>query len=689
MSTSRSKDEPITCKRARRSLGLIPIMLASQTPDAASQVVDTTLDAVEVHASSPKMPEGVGLSRDQLSKRAGATAVLEAKLYLDGRAATVVDALSYAPGVLAQTRYGQEARLSIRGSGLQRGFLMRGIQLYQDGIPLNQTDGSGEFQSIDPLGTKFIEVWRGSNALEYGANGLGGAVNFVSSTGLGAPRLALRNQAGSFGQLQSYVGIATYDESKDLLVTVSRSEQDGWREQSAYEADRLSGNVGLMLSGNLELRLFLAHVDSKMQMPGSLTRAQLASSPRKAAPGYVDQRASNDLIQTRSALRMTWRPSPKTDLTGSFFRVERDRFHAMTVGILEQDMRDAGFNARASLNLGSPSLPRRLILGLGAAKLAGREQRSTNIGGSAGSETGRTTLRAEQDVAYAEYTHGVVPDWSIQLGLQTVSAERWLIDHLQPTSSYEAAFDGVSPKLGLLHDVSQDSQAFANLSKSFEAPPFAELVFKPGRAPTRAQEALTLEVGWRSRSQSYTWDVAIYRSRVRGELLSLTDASGVALGTVNADRTIHQGLELSGSAFLDADLQLRAHYLYNDFRFHQDITYENRRLAGVPAHYVRLELQWKPKPWLQVSPSLEWQPSGAWVDHANTVEADGFALLNLTASGEIGNGWRWFVEGRNLADRRYVSTTTVQANAHSRDGAYYFPGDGRAFYLGLSWNSSS
>ncbi len=38
------------------------------------------------------------------------------------------DTLSFVPGVFAQKRYGEEVRLSIRGSGLSRGFHMRAGQ---------------------------------------------------------------------------------------------------------------------------------------------------------------------------------------------------------------------------------------------------------------------------------------------------------------------------------------------------------------------------------------------------------------------------------------------------------------------------------------------------------------------------------------------------------------------------------
>lgn len=657
-------------------------IVPAQAQDAAA------LPQVEVrapHLAGPEAERQLRAAREELARRAGATAVVEAASYMNGRAATAADALAWAPGVLAQTRHGQETRMSIRGSGIQRGFLMRGVNLYQDGIPLNHADGTGDFQALDPAATRYIEVWRGSNALEYGANGLGGAVNFVSPTGLSDPGASLRLQAGSFGQRQGHASLGGQSGALDGHASISRSEQDGWRAQSAYRTDRFSGNAGARLAPSLELRAFVSYIDSALQMPGSLTRAALDANPRAAAPMYGPMNARNDFTQKRGALRLTWTPDARTRWTTSVFASERDRFHAMTMGILEQSMDDTGLDSRVAIEFGSPALTRRLVAGVSAARLSGREWRSTNVGGERGAATGQTRLRARQDTVYAEYTHALHERWALQAGWQGVQARRRLDNITTPAADYDVDYTGSSPKLGLLYTPSQGQQVFANLSGSHEAPPFGELVLSPVRPLAAAQGATTFELGWRGERQGWRWDTVAYRSQVRRELLALTDAAGAALGTVNADRTVHQGLELSAEGALSRSLSLRGQYLYNDFRFDGDAVYGDRRLAGIPPHLLRAALAWQIHPRLRLSPGVEWQPSRTWIDHANTVAADGFALFNLTLDGALGAGWRWFLEGRNLLDRRHVATTAVQANARGLDGAYYFPGDGRAVYAGVSW----
>lgn len=648
----------------------------------------TVIPQVEITAalsSDARAAQRLQEARAELAKRAGGTAVVDAAAYMNGRAATAADALAYAPGVLAQSRHGQETRLSIRGSGIQRGFLMRGIGLYQDGIALNHADGSGDFQALDPAATQYIEVWRGANALEYGANGLGGAVNFVSPTGLTAPGAELRLQAGSFGQRQGHANLAGQQGDVDGYLSVSRSEQDGWRQQSAYRTERFSGNAGVRVSNELELRGFISYVDADLEMPGSLTRAALNANPRQAAPQYVPQNAVNNFRQKRAALRMVWTPANQVRLTSSVFTSERDRFHAMTFGILQQDMDDTGFDSRLAIEFGSPALTRRLLAGVSLARLEGRELRFANVGGRPGSATGRTRLAARQDTVYAEYTHGLDARWALQAGWQGLRARRDFDNLATPGASYDARFTGSAPKLGVLFAASPHAQWFANLSGSVEAPPFGELVYNANRPLAAAQGATTLETGWRGQERGWRWDAVVYHANVRRELLALTDARGTALGTINADRTMHQGAEITIDGALASAWRLRTQYLYNNFKFDNDAVYGNRRLAGIPPHFLRAELQWQAQRRLRIAPSVDWQPARTWIDHSNTVAADSFAVLNLTLDGELGDHWRWFVEGRNLTDRSYAATTAVQANARGLDGAYYFPGDGRAIYAGLTW----
>ena len=144
--------------------------------------------------------------------------MIDADSYKRGRASTIRDALDFAPGVFVQSRFGaEEARLSIRGSGIQRTFHGRGIMLLQDDVPLNLADGSFDFQAIEPLATRYIEVYRGANSLQFGSTNLGGAINFVSFTGYDALPLTARLEYGSFQSFRAQLMLGFGDWPLRLL----------------------------------------------------------------------------------------------------------------------------------------------------------------------------------------------------------------------------------------------------------------------------------------------------------------------------------------------------------------------------------------------------------------------------------------------------------------------------------------
>ncbi|HYQ38674.1 MAG TPA: TonB-dependent receptor, partial [Pseudomonas sp.] len=249
--------------------------------------------------------------------------------------------------------------------------------------------------------------------------------------------------------------------------------------------------------------------------------------------------------------------------------------------------------------------------------------------------------------------------------------------------SFDATYTGRIGRLGLRHDLAPGVQLFANFSQSFEPPTFSELTGGQVVSKNDAQKANTWEAGMRWNRGDLDLDLAIYRSEIRDELLTLNDASGQPLGTVNADRTVHQGIELGGAWTL-GPVVLRGQYQLNDFRFDNDKIYGNHHLAGAPRQLLKGEALWQRAGWY-AGPAFEWVPTHYNVDQAQTLYADGYALWGLKGGYRPGEGLGFFVEGRNLSDRTYAATTGVIADARGQDSAQFLPGDGRSLFFGVEW----
>ena len=313
-------------------IAALAFAFAAQTAFAQEQRTgtSTTLPTVVVTATR----EGESLTVPSLEEASaalntqpGGTAIIDAEGYKRGRATTLKDALDFAPGVFIQPRFGaEESRISIRGSGLQRTFHGRGLKLMQDDVPLNLADGGFDMQAVEPLATRYIEVFRGANALEFGATTLGGAINFISHTGHDSSPLTARFEYGSFDSYRAQLSSGGVFGAFDYYISVSHFSQDGFREHSQQNNQRLFANFGYRLSPEWETRFYITYVQSDSELPGAITKAQLEDDPREAqrnpffAP--VDVVLSNwkrDFELWRIANKTTWQSGDQRLMLTSFW----------------------------------------------------------------------------------------------------------------------------------------------------------------------------------------------------------------------------------------------------------------------------------------------------------------------------------------------------------------------------------
>lgn len=655
-------------------------------PDEPERSFD---DRVEVVGEATRTLESPEHAERRLATVAGGTDFVAADDFTAGRAADLTDVLRWSPGVIAQSRFGsEEARISIRGSGLQRTFHGRGLKVLHDGIPLNLADGSFDMQAVEPLAAEFAEVYRGANGLRYGATTLGGAINFVSPSGFEAAPWSARLEGGSFDYLRALVTHAGAGESTDRFFALSHSGQEGFREHARQSTQRAFGNLGWQGGGAWENRTFLSAVRTDSELPGSLTRAQALADPEAAAPFNVigDQKRDFDLF--RLSNRTSWALSGDSRLDLTAFWSTKDLDHPI-FQVLRQESHDVGVEARYERTFGDAARRPHLVVGLAPTIGWLQDDRFLNVAGDAGARTADGETRSTNLDAYAEARLPYGERWTLTLGAAASRAGRDFDDRFLANGDQtdRQDFTGWSPKLGLLYRTSTGT-VFANVARSFEPPTFGELsnLGGDGLLQLDAQTATSVEVGSRGRAGRLAWDAVVYQAWLEDELLALQDEQGNPRGTVNADSTVHAGAELGASAALAhtpaGDLRLQLVYTWTRLRFDDDPVFGDKRLAGLSEHLLRAGLSFTmPSGWT-AEPNVEWVPSDYPVDHANTLDAPGYTLAGLRLGRRADRGWSVFVEGRNLTDRRWIATTGVVADAAGRDQALFFPGDGRSWFVG-------
>src|SRR5207344_273585 len=160
-------------------------------------------------------------ARQEIERTPGGAEIVGSKEIEQSRASNLKDVLDFVPGVLVRPRFGaaDESQLSIRGSGLRDNFHLRGINVLIDGFPYGNADGFSDFESLELLNTRYIEVWKGANALRFGGNTMGGAINFISKTGLTAGLIESRVEGGSYCFFKGYLATGQVYGQLDLYAS--------------------------------------------------------------------------------------------------------------------------------------------------------------------------------------------------------------------------------------------------------------------------------------------------------------------------------------------------------------------------------------------------------------------------------------------------------------------------------------
>jgi iron complex outermembrane recepter protein len=634
-----------------------------------------------------------------------------------GRASNFEDLLQRAPGVFLQSENGSEvSKISIRGSGITSEDEPLGVMFLMDGLNFNQGDGEATLEDLDIATISRAEIFRGANAFKYGALTLGGAINLVPFTGYDASPFQVRLEGGSYGFFRSDMSGGAVLGKLDEFGAIDFREREGFRDHSREDTEILFADLGYKFSNQLENRLYLTLDRTNRNLPGGLTKPQMEDNPSQANPLAIAQDWNKSLSNVRLADKVSVRTEDIQLDVGVFW------FHhdIENRGFFSPDFRE-GIEQFYSDNFGGnvnfvnhhELFGQRNILTIGLSPQYENEptQNYENIFGHTGATTARGIGSSINLPAYLEDQLYLTPRFSILAGAQAIFAERHFKDEFftdeAGNQSNRQDFWGFNPKLGAMCEINDKTQAFVNFSRSWQPPSIDNLVdFDEGPnssvvyTPLAPQHAWTIEVGTRGEYSRFEWELALYRSWFRDELLELNDAFGNDIGTRNVPRTIHQGIEANLEIELLQDILVRKQsnraadrlsldqsYTLNDFHMDQNAVYGDNRLPGIPVHVYEAQLLYQSPSGFYAGPNLQCNLSRYPVDEANTLFADSYVLLGFRAGFRRPNGFSVFIDCRNLTNQTYAASIDVIADARTEDDPEIFhPGDGRSFYGGVSWS---
>ena len=631
--------------------------------------------------------------RARLAQVPGSVALVEAEEIRRTRQANLKDVLGFTPGVYVQPRFGaaDESQISIRGSGLRNNFHARGVNLLVNGMPYRNADGFTDFESLELLNTESIEVYKGGHALRYGGSTLGGAINLETKTGYTASPLGVVAEGGSYGFLKTGVSSGSTVGKLDYFGSYTRTTLDGYRDYSVQGRDRVNGHLGYVISENTDVRAFYFYARVNEQLPGALDAAEFATAPKASNPANRADKWGRDYDLHHLGVQLRSQLAPGQRLEVSPYFQYRDIDHPI-FQVINQQSRDYGVEARYENTLPLFGRTNRFTLGVQPAWLNMDNRQFVNETGEHGELRKEQKDEAAGLAVYAENALAVTSRLTAVAGLRFDHSLRKSQDAFLSNGdqSDRREYNPLLPKLGALYSLPAiEGQLYANVSRSYEPPLLLELnsLTVPGFIDLEGQDAWQFELGVRGHSGPVAWDVAAYDVELDHEIHNINvqpfPGAPFTVPTYrNAPRTRHYGLETGVELSLPVGVA-RVAYTFARYRFVTDSLYDGNEIPGAPRHHLAAQLRLQNRSGLALTPSVEWVPSGYFVNSENSERNSGWATLGLRAEYAVTSlGLTAFVAGQNLTDKRYAASVQVD-NASGRS---FEPADGRSFYAGFQWS---
>jgi len=623
------------------------------------------------------------------------------------------ESLSRVPGLVVQNRwnYAQDLQVSSRGFGARASFGVRGIRLYQDGIPATMPDGQGQTGSFSLASAQRIEVLRGPFSTLYG-NAAGGVISIFTEDGPPTPAAQAQVVGGSYGTWNAIAKFGGETHGVNFSITANHFATDGYRDHSEAQRDQFNAKFRFAFGDGTRVTMIANSLyQPEAQDPLGLTRAQWEANPRQADPAAtlfntrktVGQQQGGATIErdigADSTVRLTTYGGQRSVRQ---YLALAGTLDTSSGGVTDLSGNFAGVDLRATTRIAAAGGPLTLTVGAAYDRQQQARKGFVNNNGALGDlrRDEDDTVR-NQDV-YAQAEWAPLDTLSLLAGARYSDVRFDSVDHYitatNPDDSGRVAFSHASPVAGIVWHAAKDINVYANWGEGFETPTFIELAYR--NAGTGLNFALqpaisrSTEIGLKAYfADAQRVNLAAFITNTSNEII-VDAATGGRTTYKNAGKTRRRGVEAQWEGALGGGLTGYAAYTYLSARFAEDTTTgtppllvpSGSHLPAVPETSAYAELAWTRADWAGFSVALEAQYAAKlYVNERNTDATPAYTVANVRAGFEQRVGtWtlREFARINNLADRNYVGSVIVG----DTNGRFFEPSARRNYLIGASAN---
>lgn len=684
----------------------------ADAPD--SEVQEVTVTATRIGANAFDVPAAISsVSGEQLRQ--------------DALGVNLSDDIGTVPGLLARNRnnYAQDQQISIRGFGASSTFGVRGIRVYQDGIPATGPDGQGQVSQLDLESAERVEVLRGPFSALYG-NSSGGVIQIFTARGQGPLQLRTGFAYGSYGVFRANADASGSSGAFGYNVDYTHFQVDGYRPHSSAQSETFNGRFDYQIDAASHL-MVIANVISRpnAQDPLGLTPQEFAADPYSTDPAAALYNTRKSLEQQQGGVAYDLALSDTQTLNVLAYGGHRTITQFLSIpagaeapptssgGVIGLDRNFGGTDAHWSWDSQLAGRAFTWVVGL-AYDYQDELRRGYNdfVGTVADPEYGVSGAerRDEDDLAsdfdqYTQATWDFAPQWSLMAGVRHSEVRIYSEDHfITPATGNDSGsvtYTASTPVAGLMYKTLPWLHLYADYGQGFQTPIDAELAYRPdgesglnfGLSPARNH---SWELGSKMQVGSdLSADVDVFQALTHNEIVVDTNLGGRTTYQ-NAPLSNRQGLEVSLDYTFLPDWRLQLAYTYLDATYRESyltcvttpcatptaLVLAGNRLPGTPKSDLYAAVRYARETGWHGAVTGQYVTSVA-VNDENTVLAPPYPVFSVEG-GYLAQLHRVRLDGflriNNVLDRHYVGSVIVD-DGNSR---YFEPGPGFSLLAGVS-----
>jgi iron complex outermembrane recepter protein len=581
-----------------------------------------------------------------------------------------------------------------------------------------------------------IEVVKGPASSLYGAEAIGGAINFITHkpTVINTAKVGLQGDQWGYRRIQYAAGGMAGKKFGLYLSGFEGRQRDAWQTYSDYDKSSVNARIDYLLTEKTNITATFSANEYFSDMAGSVDSIAFYNREYTSTTDFTYRKVHSQRI--RFSASHQWNEQNETVFTLAYRDnyIEQNPNYAIrwtprSTWATGEKNRNTFYSKVALLqhNARFNFLDSKLVAG-GSVDYSPTNYWAYRIDLAAqlrpdGRSVDRYSIISEKPNNYFSNYHADLKNYAMYTQFEINPLQRLKLtfgvrydrmafnysNHLDGTRG-EKSYDQVTPKIGATFDLLNDRGLYANYSQGFSPPALTSIFRKRPNATTGSEFYYNLEParfqnieigGWGALVDNKIYfDMTIYQMTGRKELLNIRQPDN-STDYQSAGKTLHRGIEY-GFTYKPTDEWFvrfggtNAIHRFVKFDLSNRSTDEIKNVDGLdmpqaPGWIANIEVTYKPKFVNGFRIALEWQRISSWYQNqVNTVRYNdggflgfkGISYLNL----RLGYEWKsfeLFSNITNLTDERYANAAT-RGNSLT-DRTTYTPAAPRTFVLGVQY----